>query len=245
MHRAALILVLAAGLAAVPAAAAQQTASADTTLQALVRELHTCTITEEGARRLLRVIAEEPERVEALGVDLSPAPCPPAHVRPADAARTYAARALDELEYGDDVLGDSLFALALETAASDRQRADFLASRAAAELGDVRALTDRALGYDPWHGPSLLRRADLLAQQIGRPSTLRARFAYWCLADEYRRVAVVAGDAHTAQRARAAADRYDRLGPGDALRDALGALKPGETVTAPFGEGRTCTTVVR
>ena len=248
--RRALPFVLLTVLAAAPTATAQETVVTDSTLRELVAELRACEITDERSLLLIQVVLEDPERIEALGPDFHTASggCPPApalRVGAADVPRVYAARALRAFEAGDEVLGDSLFAIALTTAVSDRQRADFLSSRVAAGLGDVQELTARALAYDPWHGPSLYRRAGLIADAVGRPTSFRGRFAYWCLADEYRRVAAITNDEHIARLARAAANQYEALAPN--LGNALITEGPeaGQIITVPFVDGGSCTTVVR
>jgi hypothetical protein len=245
--RCALLFALAAALAVAPAAMAQK-AVPDSTVRALVAALHNCEeLADEDWLRLLRVVAEDPDRIQSLGLPL-PAlgRCPPQNVvRRADVARAFAARALDRLSRGDETLGDTLFAAALDLAVSDRQRADFLSARAEAGLGDVRELTDRAVALVPWHAQSLYRRAGLLADAIGRPMSLEGRMAYWCLADEYRRVAALSDDERVAEQARAAADRYEARAPNLQSAAILDGPKPGQTITVPLVDGAACTTVVR
>ena len=77
-----------------------------------------------------------------------------------------------------------------------------------------------------------------------RPATPEGRMVWWCLADEYRRVAARAQDETVSGAARRAAVQSERAGPSPAEVGAMG-LVPGQTVTVEVSPGRTCQTTVR
>ena len=83
-----------------------------------------------------------------------------------------------------------------------------------------------------------------VADELGRPSSVRGRFAFWCLADIYRNVAASTSDSRIASTARRAAAQYERAGPTREQYRSLG-LEPGDSVTATLGASGTCTTRVR
>ena len=244
-----LLFTLLAGLAAAPAATAQESARSDSTVQALLDRLETRTLDTEQALSLLAVVIDQPERVEALGFEplvVRSHLLGPNHLggHGSDEPRTPVARAFQAYREGDVSRGDSLFEHAIKTADSDRQRAYFLYSRASTGFGNPEVLIDSALAYDPTHGPSLYRRAGQGADRIGRPPTVEGRAAYWCLADEYRRVAEATDDERIAHAARTAASRYDAAAPTAGQAEAAG-WRAGQTVTVEVADGETCTTAVR
>ena len=148
-------------------------------------------------------------------------------------------------EAQDEAEGDRSFALAIEHAVSDRERADFHSARGVRGHGPGLATDlDRALALYPLHGPSLYRRAGLIANAVGRRSSARGRIAYWCLADIYRTVAAASGDDRIADAARRAAAQYERAAPSEIV-DALGGPAIGAEVAGDLGAYGRCTTVVR
>ena len=157
--------------------------------------------------------------------------------------RTPFAKAFHAYRNGDAALGDSLFTVAIQTAQSDRQRADFYYSRAQSPYGSSDDF-ERAVASYPAHGPSLYRLAGLVANEVGRPSEPEGRAAHWCLADQYRQVAEFASDERIAESARRAAAGYERAAP---TREQVAALgwRSGQTVTVAYGDDQTCETTVR
>ena len=219
----------------------------DAVVEQLVADLESGTIADDDALTLLAVILQQPDRLEALGED-------PAELRTqvlrldavtnqVDNPRTLVALAFQAFREGDTARGNQLFDRGLTNAASNQQRADFLYARASSGLGNRSQLINRALQYFPSHGPSLYSRAGLIADAVGRPTSLTGRFAYWCLADEYRNVAAVTSGT-IAQAARRAAAGYERAGPS---RESyfLEGYRPGQTVTASLGAYGSCSTRVR
>lgn len=220
----------------------------DEAVERLVADLRAGTIADNDALSLLAVVLQQPERIEDLNEDIAQIRSSllrlPVITNQVDNPRTLVALAFQNFRDGNTAEGNRLFDRALENAASNAQRADFLYSRATAGFGNTSQLINRALQVYPQHGPSLYRRAGLIADAVGRPSTLRGRFAYWCLADEYRQVAAVASDSRIASAARRAAAQYDRAGPSRE-QYFLEGFQPGQTVTASLGAYGSCTTRVR
>ena len=220
----------------------------DAVVEQLVSDLQVGTISDEDALTLLAVVIQQPERLEALGEDVGELRTQvlrlSAVTDQVDNPRTLVALAFQRLREGDAAEGNRLFDRALTNAASNAQRADFLYARSSAGLGNRSQLINRALQYFPSHGPSLYARAGLIADAVGRPSSLTGRFAYWCLADEYRNVAAVTSDTRIANAARRAAAGYERSGPS---RESyfLEGYRPGQTVTASLGAYGSCSTRVR
>ena len=70
------------------------------------------------------------------------------------------------------------------------------------------------------------------------------RAAYWCPADEYRRVARVASDERVARAALRAAEAYERAAPPPSSFMGAG-WREGDRITVAYGDGETCTTTVR
>ncbi len=219
----------------------------DAAVEALIADLEAGTISDEGALTLLAVVIQQPERLEALDQDVAALRSQvlrlDAVTDQVDNPRTLVALAFEALREGDASRGNQLFDRALQNAQSNAQRADFLYARASAGLGNRSQLINRALQTFPSHGPSLYARAGLIADAVGRPSSLTGRFAYWCLADEYRNVAAVTSGS-IAQAARRAAAQYERAGPS---RESyfLEGYRPGQTVTASLGAYGSCSTRVR
>ena len=219
----------------------------DSAVEALVADYNGGTATDAQILSLLGVVIQQPERLEALDVDV--AALRTRLVRESavtdniENPRTLVALAFQALREGESARGNQLFDQALTNAQSNTQRADFLYARAQAGLGNRSQLINQALRTVPSHGPSLYARAGLIADAVGRPSSLTGRFAYWCLADEYRNVAAVTSGS-IAQAARRAAAQYERAGPS---RDAyfLEGYRPGQTVTASLGAYGSCSTRVR
>ncbi|HIG74494.1 MAG TPA: hypothetical protein EYQ24_07940 [Bacteroidetes bacterium] len=143
---------------------------------------------------------------------------------------------------GDRDQAESYFNEAITKAANDGQRADFYYARASAGLGSSGSLLQRALSYQPNHGPSLFLQARNYASSIGRPSSVEGRAAYWCLADRFNRVAA-SGDPRVASLARRTAAQYNRAGPTREQYFFLG-WTPGQTIRASAG-GVSCSTRVR
>ena len=219
----------------------------DAVVEELVADLRSGSLTGDRVLTLLSVIIQQPDRLEALEED--PAELQALVVRlpeveaQVDNPRTLIALAFQAFREGDTERGNRLFDRGLTNAASNAQRADFIYARAQAGLGNRSQLINRALQYSPSHGPSLYARAGLIADAVGRPTALTGRFAYWCLADEYRNVAAVTSGT-VAQAARRAAAGYERAGPS---RESyfLEGYRPGQTVTASLGAYGSCSTRVR
>ncbi len=220
----------------------------DAAVEALVADLAAGTISDEDALSLLAVIIQQPERLEALGEDVTELRSQvlrlPAVTNQVDNPRTLVALAFQAFRDGDSARGNDLFDRAIENAESNAQRADFYYARANAGYGNVSQLINQALRAYPAHGPSLYRRAGLMAQSVGTQRSLRGRFAYWCLADEYRNVAARTTDSRIASLARTAAARYERAAP---TREQyfLEGFEPGQTVSASLGAYGSCSTRVR
>ena len=219
----------------------------DEAVEALIADLRAGSIGDNEALQLLGVVLQQPDRLEALGEDV-------AEIRSqilrldvitnqVDNPRTLLALAFQAYRDGESGRGNDLFNRAITNAQSNAQRADFFYSRGQSPYGSASDF-NRALEYFPNHGPSLYRRAGLIAQSVGRPSSLRGRFAYWCLADIYRNVAASSSDANIAATARRAAAGYERAGPS---RDQyfLEGFSPGQSVSASLGAYGSCTTRVR
>lgn len=220
----------------------------DEAVASLVSDLRAGTIADDDALTLLAVVIQQPQRLEDLGEDVAEIRSQvlrlPAVTNQVDNPRTLVALSFQAFRDGDTSRGNQLFDRAIQNAQSNAQRADFLYSRAAAGFGNASQLINQALQYYPQHGPSLYRRAGLIANSVGRPNSLRGRFAYWCLADEYRQVAALATDGSIASAARRAAAQYERAGPSRE-QYFLEGFRPGQTVTASLGAFGSCTTRVR
>ena len=214
----------------------------DAAVEALVADLEAGTISDDDALTLLAVILQQPDRLEDLGEDVAALRTQvlrlEAVTNRVDDPRTLAALAFQAYREGDTSRGNSLFERAIQNADSNLQRADFYYSRG--RSGDIRS----ALRVFPSHGPSLYALAGQKANAVGRPSSLTGRFAYWCLADEYRSVAAQTTDSRIASVARTAAARYERAAP---TREQyfLAGYQPGQTVTASLGAFGSCSTRVR
>ena len=219
----------------------------DAVVEQLIADLEAGTIADDDALTLLAVIIQQPERLEALDQDVGALRSQvlrlDAVTNQVDNPRTLVALAFEAIREGDAARGNQLFDRALQNAQSNAQRADFIYARASAGLGNRSQLINRALQVFPSHGPSLYARAGLIADAVGRPSSLTGRFAYWCLADEYRNVAAVTSGT-IAQAARRAAAGYERAGPS---RESyfLEGYRPGQTVRASLGAYGSCSTRVR
>ncbi|MDT0631622.1 hypothetical protein [Rubrivirga litoralis] len=222
-------------------------AGSDAAVEQLVADLQAGTISDDDALTLLAVVLQQPDRLEALGEDPAALQTQvvrlPAITNQVDNPRTLVALAFQAFREGDTARGNELFDRGLTNAASNAQRADFLYARSAEGFGNTSQLVNRALQYFPSHGPSLYARAGMIADAVGRPSSLTGRFAYWCLADEYRNVAAVTSG-RIADAARRAAAGYERAGPS---RESyfLEGYRPGQTVTASLGAYGSCSTRVR
>lgn len=216
--------------------------SSDEAVEQLVADFRAGSISDDNALTLLAVILQQPDRLEALGEDVAELRSGvlrlPAVTSRVDNPRTLAALAFQAYREGDTGRGNQLFNQALENAESNLQRADFYYARG--QSGDI----NNALRVYPSHGPSLYSRANQIAQAIGRPTSLTGRFAYWCVADEFRNVAARTTDSRIANLARTAASRYERAGP---TREQyfLQGFSPGQTVSASLGAYGSCSTRVR
>ncbi|WP_420457563.1 tetratricopeptide repeat protein [Rubrivirga sp.] len=230
-----------------PAESGEVTVGSDEVVEELIAAARGGTIAGNDALRLLAVVLQQPERVEALNEDVGELRTillrNSAVTDQVDNPRTLYALALQAYGDGESSRGNDLFNRAIANAQSNAQRADFYYSRGVSRYGSANDFT-RALEYFPNHGPSLYRRAGQIAQSVGRPSSLRGRFAYWCLADIYRNVAASSSDSRISSTARRAAAQYERAGPS---RDQyfLEGFSPGQSVTASLGAYGSCTTRVR
>ncbi|WP_412063269.1 hypothetical protein [Rubrivirga sp. IMCC45206] len=232
-----------------PAESGGVTVGDDTAVIALVAALENGSIGNScnQALQLLSVVLQQPERLEALGEDVAELrsallrlPCITDQV---DNPRTLFALALQNYRDGNSGEGSRLFDRAIANAQSNAQRADFFYSRGVSPYGGASDF-NRALEYFPSHGPSLYRRAGLIANSVGRPSSLRGRFAYWCLADIYRNVAASTNDSRIASASRRAAAQYERAGPSRE-QYFLEGYSPGQSVSSSLGAYGSCTTRVR
>ncbi len=220
----------------------------DENVEALVADLEAGTISDDDALTLLAVILQQPDRLESLGEDVTALRSQVLQLEAVTSQvnnpRTLVALAFQRFRDGDTAQGNSLFQRAIENAESNLQRADFYYARANAGFGNVSSLINDALRVYPAHGPSLYRRAGLIANSVGTQRSLRGRFAYWCLADEYRNVAARTTDSRIASLARTAAARYERAAP---TREQyfLEGYSPGQTVSASLGAYGSCSTRVR
>lgn len=241
------ILLLAALSVATSAASGAQTEAPAQEIRRLLDGLDADTLACEKWITLIAVAQMRPEWIEAAG--RSPRGVL-AHVdsdrrcndQPDDRQTIYAL-AIHAYRDGDGPRGDRLFARAVASAASDRQRADLYYSRGASRHGSPADYA-RAVGYDPGHAPSLYRLAGLAADSVGRQSTPAGRMAYWCAADRYWEVAARSTDENVLAAATRAARAYERAGPTAEEVRALG-LTPGETVRVEASPGGSCRAVVR
>ena len=215
-----------------------QVAGTDAAVQSLLDDYNAGTLTGNRVFTLLATAQQQPERLTDLGADpeavISGITRLPEIVDQVDNPRLLYALSVRARREGDTARANELFQRAIDNAESNAQRADFYYS-----AGQY----DRALQVFPSHGPSLYRRAGLIAQSVGRPTSLRGRFAYWCLADIYRNVAAQTSG-QIASNARTTASRFERAGPS---RDQyfLEGFSPGQSVSASLGAYGSCTTRVR
>ena len=232
-----------------PAAEGGVAVGSDAVVEEYIADLRAGTLSGDPVLSLLAVVLQQPERVEALGEDV--AELRSLLLRRSEVTdqvnnpRTLFALALQSYRDGDSSGGSSLFDRAIQNAESNVQRADFYYSRGVSAYGPgLSSDINQALQYFPSHGPSLYRRAGLIAQSVGSPSSLRGRFAYWCLADIYRNVAATTTDGRIAGLARNAAARFERAGP---TREQyfLEGYSPGQSVSSSLGAYGGCTTRVR
>ena len=218
----------------------------DTVVQGLLDDLYGNRLSGDRVLTLLATVQQQPERIQALDRDpddvLSRILRLPEITEGIDNPRTLYALAQREYREGNRAEGNRFFDRAIANATSNAQRADFYYSRGAGRYGSAADFT-RALEYFPSHGPSLYRRAGLIGESVGRPTSLRGRFAYWCLADIYRNVAAsTTGQVRDA--ARRVAAQYERSGP---TREQyfLEGFRPGQSVSSSLGSYGSCTTRVR
>lgn len=235
------------GLALFASAASAQDDLALSELQVLADSLNAGAISDDGALRLLQNVIRQPGLLDSLHLIPSRVLDGDSHRVPCSAtpARCHVALAFREFRDGNEGAGDSLFAVALNLASSDQERANFYYARARAGHGDPSEMLDRSLAIDPAHGPSLYARAQNLARRVGRvPETAPERAAYWCAADAFADVARQARDTDIASRAVLAATRYERAAP-DADMIAAAGWRHGQRITVDLRDGTTCTTTVR
>lgn len=140
----------------------------------------------------------------------------------------------------DAALAEQHFALALEAAGTDHLRADLLYSRAAS--GGADSLYALALRHQPDHGPTVYSLAQRHARGLGRPDSLTARAAYWCLADRFHEVAAT-GDPRVERAALRTAAAYERAAPSPEDYASNG-WRRGQVIHVASGEV-SCTTRVR
>ena len=230
-----------------PAESGEVAVGSDDVVQGLIDAARGGTIAGNQALQLLAVVLQQPERIEALEENVGELRTillrNPAVTNQVDNPRTLYALALQAYGDGERTRGNGLFDRAIANAQSNAQRADFFYSRGVSAYGGASDFT-RALEYFPNHGPSLYRRAGLIANAVGRPGSTRGRFAYWCLADLYRNVAASSSDSRISGAARRAAAQYDRAGPSRE-QYFLEGFQPGQSVTASLGAYGSCTTRVR
>ena len=213
-------------------------ATSDEAVQSLLDDLEAGTLSGDRVLTLLVTAQQQQDRLEALGADpqdvISQLTRLPEIESQVNNPRTLYALSVRARREGDTARANELFNRAIENAESNAQRADFYYSN-----GNY----DRALQVFPSHGPSLYRRAGLIGDAVGRPTSLRGRFAYWCLADIYRNVAAQTSGS-TAAAARRAAAGYERAGPSRE-QYFLEGFQPGQSVSASLGAYGSCTTRVR
>ena len=218
----------------------------DTVVQGLLADLDAGSLSGNRLLTLLATAQQQPERIEALGADPDDVQSRivrlPEIENQVDNPRLLVALSFRAYREGDRTRGNELFDRAIANASSNAQRADLLYTRGSSQFGSASDFT-QALQYFPSHGPSLYRRAGLIGDAVGRQSSLRGRFAYWCLADIYRNVAA-ASSGQVRDASRRAAAQYERAGP---TREQyfLEGFRPGQSVTASLGAYGSCTTRVR
>lgn len=237
---------IAEALIAVPA---EPVISSDTVVEDLVAKIKDGSATLDQKKQILALTISDPERLSALGED--PGALQSSLLRDreilaeVDNPRTLIALAFQSYRDGNSARGNELFNRAIANAANNGARADYFYSRCARGFGNCSSDIAQALQYNPGHGPSLYRRAGLMAAAVGRPSTTAGRAAYWCLADQYRNVAASTNDSRIASQARRAAAQYDRAGPSREQYFLDPGWRPGQSVTASLGSFGSCTTRVR
>ena len=218
----------------------------DTVVRTLLADLDAGNLSGNRLLTLLATAQQQPERIEALGADPEDVQSRivrlPEIENQVDNPRLLLALAFRAYREGNRARGNELFDRAIANAGSNAQRADLYYTRGAGPFGSASDF-NRALEYFPSHGPSLYRRAGLIGDAVGRQSSLRGRFAYWCLADIYRNVAA-ASSGQVRDASRRAAAQYERAGP---TREQyfLEGFRPGQTVTASLGAYGSCSTRVR
>ena len=219
----------------------------DSAVRDLITRYEAGQLNDDEIFQLFGVVIQSPERIESVDGDVAALRSRLVRERAitdrVDNPRTLLGLAFANYADGNSSEGNALFARAIENAQSNAQRADFHYSRGVSAYGSSSDF-NRALEYLPSHGPSLYRRAGLIANAVGRPSSVRGRFAYWCLADIYRNVAASSSDGQIAANARRAAAQYDRAGPSRE-QYFLEGFTPGQSVTASLGAYGSCTTRVR
>lgn len=220
----------------------------DTAVRNLVAALRGGNIADNDALSLLAVSQQQPERLEALGEDpdalIAQLVRLPAVTRNIDNPRTLLALAFGEFRGGNSAQGNQFFDRAIANAGSNGQRSDFYYARAARGYGNRSQLISECLRLNPSNGSCIYARAGFIADAVGRPSGVRGRAAYWCLADIYRNVAATTSGAIAANSRRAAAG-YERAGPTREQYFLELGWQPGQTVTASLGSFGSCSTRVR
>ena len=218
----------------------------DTVVQGLLTDLDAGNLSGNRLLTLLATAQQQPERIEALDADpdevVSRIVRLPEIENQVDNPRLLVALSFRAYREGDRTRGNELFDRAIANAGSNSQRADLFYTRGSSQFGAASDF-NRALEYFPSHGPSLYRRAGLIGDAVGRQSSLRGRFAYWCLADIYRNVAAVSSG-QVRDASRRAAAQYERAGP---TREQyfLEGFRPGQSVSASLGAYGSCSTRVR
>lgn len=222
-------------------------AQPDTAVRDLLARVDNNTICGNGETILLATVIQQPERVEALGgnpatIQSRLLQCPQI-TQQVDNPRTLLALSIQAYRDGNASRGADFFQRAIANAGSNADRANFHYTRYTVTR-NASDLTE-ALRYNPTHGPSLITRASFTANAVGRPTDVRGRAAYWCLADLYRNVAASTTDSRIAAQARAAAAQYERAGPTREQYFLSEGWRPGQTITASLGSAGSCTTRVR
>ena len=193
---------------------------------------------------LFYYVTRRPELVTEAGGDPDAAlnTLLPFYIDQIDNPQTLFALFAREWRAGDRSQADAYFSQAISKATSNSQRADFYYFRAARGYGSEASLLQQALQYQPAHGPSLFKLASNRAATLGRPADVEPRGAYWCLADDFNRVAAT-GDPRVASQAQETARRYNRAAPTPEEYFFLG-WRRGETRSFRSG-GVSCRTTVR
>lgn len=235
----AIVSSLEAGPISDPAASAP-----DIPRELLIGNARTESITAEHARYILWLIEFDPARIQregAVPAELRTRLLGQASVaRDGDNPQTLLSMAMDAYRLGPKPKGDSLFNMAIALAPSNGVRGTYHYARCSNGVYNCIVDIDRALQFDPTHGPSLLKRAQLMTTEIESASTVSERAAYWCIADEYRRIAAIVREPDIAAAARLAITETGRKAPTRAEFEVDQAWSVGERVRSELGRYGRC-----